>query len=120
MGPARTPWSRGLDGVDGGDGREGASVRGSPLQDTWFRLSQLPPLGLLAPVVVPAQRGQPAFAGEPALVPRDGMVQVAARRWPAAARRAAPGAAGADQVLELAAGLVPGFGVPVVAAAAGD
>jgi hypothetical protein len=90
------------------------------LQDAWFRLSQLPPLGLLKPVVVPAQRGKPAFAGDPALVPRQGVVQVAARGGAAAARRGAPRAAGPDQVLELAAGPVPGLGVLVVAAAAGD
>ena len=90
------------------------------MHDTRFRLSELPALGLLAPVMMTAQRSEPAFAGEPALVPGEGVVQVAARRGPAAAGCAAPGAAGADQVLELAAGPVPGFRVLVVAAAAGD
>src|SRR5580693_5434335 len=71
-------------------------------------------------MVVPAQRGEPAFAGEPALVPREGVVQVAAGRGPAAAGRGAPGAAGADQVLELAAGLVPGLGMTVITPATGD
>ena len=66
-----------------------------------------------------AQRGKPALAGEPALIPRKGMVQVAAGGGPAAAGSGAPGAAGADQVLEPAAGLVPGFRMAVVAAAAG-
>src|SRR5271169_1513427 len=61
-----------------------------------------------------------AFAGDAALVPGDGVVQVAAGGGPAAARRGAPGAAGADQVLEFAAGPVAGLGVGVVAVAAGD
>ena len=95
-------------------------MRGPPLQHTRFRLIQLPSLGLLAPMMVPAQRSKSAFAGEPALVPGEGVVQVAAGRGPAAAGRGAPGAAGADQVLELAAGLVPGLGMPVIASAAGD
>jgi hypothetical protein len=71
-------------------------------------------------VVVPAQRGKTAFAGDPAFVPGEGVVQVAAGGGAAAAGRGAPGAAGPDQVLELAAGPVPGFGLPVVAAATGD
>src|SRR5580704_5775653 len=114
------PRSCGLCGVHGGGGGEGASVRGPPLQHTWFRLIQLPPLGLLAPMMMPAQRGDSAFAGEPALVPGEGVVQVAPGRGPAAAGRGAPGAAGADQVLELAAGLVPGLGVTVITPATGD
>ena len=48
------------------------------------------------------------------------MVQVAAGGGPAAARGGAPGAAGADQVLEFAAGPVAGLGLGVVALAAGD
>ena len=48
------------------------------------------------------------------------MVQVAAGGGPAAARRGAPGAAGADQVPEGAAGPVAGLGAGVVAGAAGD
>jgi len=90
------------------------------LQDAWFWLRQLPAFGLLVPVVVPAERGKSAFAGEPALVPGEGMVHVAAGGGAAAARRGAAGAAGADQVLELAAGLVPGFRMLMVTAAAGD
>jgi hypothetical protein len=106
--------------VLGGSGGEGASGRGFPFQDTRFRLSQLPPLGLLAPVVMATQRREPALAGDPAHVPRNGMVQVAAGGWAAAARRGALGATGPDQVLELAAGLVPGFGMVMVAAAPGN
>ncbi len=48
------------------------------------------------------------------------MVQVTAGRGPAATRRGAPGAAGADQVPEFAAGPVLGLGPGVVAVAAGD
>jgi len=48
------------------------------------------------------------------------MVQVATGRGPAAAGGGAPGVAGADQVPEFAAGLISGFGVSVVAGAAGD
>ena len=90
------------------------------MQEAWFRLSQLPPLGLLKPVVVPAQRGESAFAGDAARLPREGMVQVAAGGGAGAAGCGAAGAAGPDQVLELTAGPVPGFGLLMVAAAAGD
>src|SRR5260370_13870860 len=48
------------------------------------------------------------------------MVQVTASRGSATARGGAPSAAGADQVLEFAAGPVAGLGVGVVAVAAGD
>ena len=61
-----------------------------------------------------------ARTGHPAFVPGDGVVQVAAGGGPSASGRAAPGAPRGDQVPELAAGLVAGFGVPVVAAATGD
>jgi hypothetical protein len=52
---ASPAWLRagyGLERVFGGGGGEGASGRGFPLEDAWFWLSQLPALGLLAPVVV--------------------------------------------------------------------
>jgi hypothetical protein len=90
------------------------------LQEAWFRLSQRPALGLLAPVVVPAQGREIAFAGDSAFVPGQGVVQVAAGGGAGAAGCGAAGATGPDEVLELAAGPVPGFGVAVVAAAAGD
>ena len=48
------------------------------------------------------------------------MVQVAAGSGPGAAGCGAPGTAGPDEVLELAAGPVPGFRMLMVAAAAGD
>jgi hypothetical protein len=91
-----------------------------PDQDAWFGLLELPSVTLFVFVVVPAQRGEVTFAGEAALVPGDGVVQVTAGGGSAAARGGAPGAAGADQVLEFAAGPVPGLGLGVVAVAAGD
>src|SRR5206468_10586060 len=71
-------------------------------------------------MVVPAQRGEVAFAGDPALVPGLGVVEVAPGGWAGAARRGAPGAAGGDSVPQLAAGLVAGFGPGVVARAADE
>jgi hypothetical protein len=119
-GTARRPVRDQLKRVLGGGGGMGASGRGAPDQDARLWLGELPSPGLLAPVMVATQRREPTFAGDPALVPGEGMVQVAARRGAAAAGRGAPGATGADQVLELAAGLVSGFGLPVVTAAPGD
>jgi hypothetical protein len=51
---------------------------GAPDQDAGFWLVQPSAFGLLAPVVMTAQRGQVAGAGDPALVPGPGVVQVAA------------------------------------------
>src|ERR1700691_3949785 len=70
--------------------------------------------------MVTAQRGEPAFAGPAALVPGHGVVQVAAGGGPGAARRGAPVVACADQVGELAAGMVSDLAVGVVARTAGD
>src|SRR6202044_3167995 len=53
-------------------------------------------------------------------VPGGGVVQVAADRGAAAAGRGAGGVAGADQVLEGAAGVVADLAVGVVARTAGD
>src|SRR6202044_758386 len=71
-------------------------------------------------MVVSAERGEIAFAGDPAVVPGDGVVQVAAGGGAAAARRGAPGVAGADQVGQLAAGTVARLGTGVVARTPGD
>jgi hypothetical protein len=49
--PAVIP-RRGLNRVFRRGGREGPSVRGAPDQDTWFRLSQRPALGLLAAMMM--------------------------------------------------------------------
>ena len=48
------------------------------------------------------------------------MVEVAAGGGSVTAGGGAPGAAGADQVLEFAAGSITGLGLGVVAVAAGD
>lgn len=106
--------------VPGGSGDVGASGRGMPDQDPWFRLLEPPALGLFGAMMVPAQRSQTAFARDPALVPGDRMVQVASGCGSSAAWRGAPGVPRLDQVLEVAAGAVSRFGVLVVAPAAGD
>ena len=51
-----------LERVRGRGGGEGASGRGVPDQDARFRLSQPPPLGLLAPMIVTTQRNMVAYA----------------------------------------------------------
>jgi hypothetical protein len=108
------------DGVLGGGGGVGPAAGGAPYENARFRLIEAPALSLLDPVMVPAQRSHPAFAGEAAQVPGDRMVQVAAGRRAAASGRGAAGVPGADQVLEFAAGLVPGLGMAVIAGAPGD
>jgi hypothetical protein len=70
--------------------------------------------------MVTAEWSDITFASYPALVPGGGVVQVAPGRGAAASGGGAPGGPGGDQVLELAAGPVPGLGVPVAAGAAGD
>jgi hypothetical protein len=50
-----------LRGVLGGSGGVGAVGRGAPDQDARFGLFQPPPVGLLAPVMAPAQRTVAAF-----------------------------------------------------------
>src|SRR6266704_3752717 len=67
-----------LGGVAGGHGGVGAPGWCAPLQDAWFRLLERPPVTLFAFMVVPAERGEVAFAGGPAVVPGGGVVQVAA------------------------------------------
>jgi hypothetical protein len=63
-------------------------VREPPEQDSWLGLVKPPALGLFRLVMPPAQAGKIAFAGPSALVVRDRVVLVAARR-----RTAAPGEA---------------------------
>src|SRR5580704_3779004 len=70
--------------------------------------------------MVTGEWGEVTFAGQATLVPRGGVVQVAAGGGPAAARGGAGGVAGADQVLEFAAGPVAGLGAGVVAGTPGD
>src|SRR4029077_15743277 len=81
---------------------------------------QPPALGLLAAMMVTAQRRQVALAGAAAMVMGVGVVQVASRGAAAAARRGAGRVAGPDQVLEGAAGPVPGLGPGVRARPADD
>ena len=72
------------------------------------------------PVIPITKRGQIAFAGRATLVPRVGVIQVASCRRPRAAGRGAGGAAGSDQVLESAAGVVADLRLSMVAGTAGD
>ena len=67
-----------------------------------------------------AERCEVAFAGDAAVVPGQGVVQVAGRGRAPAPVGGAAGAAGADQVLQLAAGLVSLLLVRVLARAPGD
>src|SRR5579859_3229958 len=71
-------------------------------------------------MMVTAERGQVAGAGQAAIIPGDRMVQIAAGGGTATAGGAAAGVARVDQVLELAAGPVPALGLRVVAGAADD
>jgi hypothetical protein len=119
--PQTFPGSDGrLHRVFGGEGGVDASRRGAPDQDAGFRLLQGPSVTLFASVMVPAQRRKITLAGDAALLPGQGVIQIAPGGGPGAAGRGAPAAARADQVRQLAAGLVAGVGVPVVAAAPGD
>ena len=90
-----------LAGVLGGGGGVGAAGRGVPDQDAGLGLFQPPAVGLLAAMMMAAQRGQVAFAGAAAFVVGVGVVQVAAGGAAAAAGRGAGGVAGVDQVPEL-------------------
>jgi hypothetical protein len=111
---------RGLDGVLSGGGGVGASGWGVPDQDTGFGLFQPPALGLLAAVMVTAQRGQVAFARATALLVRVGVVEVAAGGAAAAPGCSAGGVAGLDPVGQFAAGPVAVFGPVVLARPADD
>ena len=115
----RTSWYP-LGQVIGGCGGVGAAGGRSPHQDARFRLRQPPAFRLFCAVVVPAERSKIALAGEPALIPRDRVVQVTAGGGTAAAWRGAGSGAGPDEVLEGAAGVVAGLGAGVVAGTAGD
>ena len=119
-GPAAALRGAALDRVHGGAGGVGAAGWGSPFQDAGFGLLEVPALGLFGAVVVAAEGREVAFAGAAALVPGGGVVQVASGCGAAAAGRGARGVAGADQVLEGAAGVVADLAVGVVAGTAGD
>ena len=109
-----------LERVVGRSGGVGTSRWGAPNQNSRFRLLKVPALGLFGPVVVAAEGGHVAFARAAALVPRGGVVQVAAGRGAAAAGRGAGGAASADQVDQGARGVVADLAVGVVAGTPGD
>src|ERR1700760_74533 len=93
---------------------------GGPGHDSGLELFEAPAFRLFTAMMVPAQRGQAAFAGPAALIVGSGVVQVAAGGSTLAAGGRAGGGPGLDEVLEGAAGLVARFFVPVVAAAAGQ
>ena len=92
---------------------------GSATKDAWDQLFEFPSLALLTPMMVPAERRETAFAGQAALVPGQGVVQVAAGGGLPAAGRGAPGIPDLDQVGQGPAGPVPALGPGVVAVAAG-
>src|ERR1700678_4345857 len=116
----RSPRTCALDRILRGGGGVGAAGGGPPSQDAWFALLQPPALGLLAPVVVAAQRREVALAGGPAEMPRRSVIQVTVRGRVPAARRGARGVAGSDQVAKFAAGPVAGLGLGVLAGPADD
>jgi hypothetical protein len=102
--------------------RRGVRTAGwsTPEQHARFGLLKAPALGLFGPVVVSTQRGEIAFAGDPALIPGDRMVQVTASRGAAAAWSGTGRAASSDQVGQLAAGVVPDLRMSMVAGTACD
>ena len=75
-----------------------------------------PPRGLLDPVAFPAARSAVAGAGPPALVVREGVLEVAAAGVPGAGGEGALAVPDLDQVPQRVAGLVAARLVPVVAA----
>ena len=80
--------------VDGGGSGVGPSGRGPPVQDARFRLLERPPVTLFAFMMMPAQRRKITRAGETAVVPGIGVIQVAPGGGPGAAGGCALGAAG--------------------------
>jgi hypothetical protein len=67
-----------LDCILRGGGGVAPPARGAPDEDAGCGLFEPPAVGLFAPVVVAAQGRQVTFAGDPALVPGGGVIQVAA------------------------------------------
>jgi len=97
----------------------GAARGQRPADDAGFGLGYFPAGGLFAAVVAPAFGAQVALIGEPLGV-RHGVIAVAVHGLGVAAGGVAGGAAGADDVPELAAGGVAALGMPVVTGTAGD
>jgi hypothetical protein len=81
-------------------------------------LGEVPAVGLLAPVVMAAERGEVAFAGPAAFVVGDGVVEVAAGGGATAAGVGAAALPHLHEVAQVAGGRVAG-GLAGVAAAAG-
>src|ERR1700753_2128764 len=90
-------------GVGVGGGEVATAGGGGPAHDSRLGLVEERALGLVAAMVVAAERGQVALAGQAALVVGLGVVEVAAGGRSLAAGRAAGGGAGPDQVVEGAA-----------------
>src|SRR5450631_4394401 len=106
--------------VGRGSGDVVATRGGGPAHDAGCDLFQVPSFGLLAAMVMTAQRGQVAFTRAATVVVGDGVVQVAAGGRAAAAGGRAGGGAGPDQVLQPLSGLVAELLGAVVAAVAGQ
>jgi hypothetical protein len=108
-----------LEVVDGGGGGVGTGVGEGPADDAGFGLLDLPAGGLFTAMVPSALRAEIALLGR-AVGPGGGVILVAVDRLGVAAGGVAGRGAGAEKVLELAAGGVAVFGVAVVALAPGD
>ena len=98
----------------------GAAGGDAPDQEAWFRLLQPPALGLFAPVVVTAERGEVTGIGGVAVVPGAPCGPGRRRRRAARSPGRPSGVAGADQVLQQPSGAVVVVGLGVVARAADD
>ena len=107
------------DVVDGGRGGVDAAAGEGPADEAGLGLLDAPAGCLFAAVVASAFRSEVALIGWP-VGPGGGVILVAVDRWGVAAGGVAGFGAGAQEVLEFAAGGVVVFGVPVVALAAGD
>ena len=94
-----------------------APRRGFPLVPARLRLGDQPALGLFHPVALPAARAGVARAGSPALVVRDGVLEVGFPGMPGAGREGAFPVADLDQVTQ---GVVRLVRVRLVAVVAGE
>src|ERR1700744_3351533 len=109
-----------LSGVGIWGGEVEAPGRSGPPHDSRPGLVELPALGLFAAMVMAAERGQVALAGQAALIVGNGVVEVTPRGRSLAAGRAAGGGASPDQMLKLAAGLVARLLVTMTASLPGQ
>jgi len=88
--------------------RVATAMRQGPGQNARLGLAEPPADGLFCAVVPSAQRRQITLTGISAPVIGPGVIEIAARRRPAATREGAAPIADADQVGEQARGPVPG------------